>query len=441
MIPPSLFNQTRLLNVSSLRFIRDRSGVAYFSSSSFNLDSNIDSLKNKARAPHAHNNTPESIVSKIGRNLHRQPDHPLNIVKQRIEDYCQSYAMKKYKKIKTNENSCESDSNTIKFQIFDDMSPIVTKKRCFDDLLVKPDHVSRSPSDTYYLNDELLMRTHTSAHQTELISRGVNLFLCSGDCYRRDEIDSSHYPVFHQMEGVKIFHESELVPNDEERSNAIIEEDLKELLTGLAVHLFGKVEMKWSADYFPFTDPSFELEVNFRDQWLEVLGCGVIEPQVIFNAGREGSKGWAFGLGLERLAMILFQIPDIRLFWTDDKRFHNQFVGLSKDHQKLVTFVPYSKYPLCYKDVSFWLPSAGGNPSVSTYHSNDFYEVIRDVAGDLVEEVQLFDEFTNKKTGRTSHAYRINYRHMDRSLTNAEVDEIQFKLRHELVTRLGVELR
>lgn len=84
----------------------------------------------------------------------------------------------------------------------------------------------------------------------------------------------------------------------------IIEEDLQELLTGLARSLFGDVEMRWSPDYFPFTQPSFELEIYFQGRWLEVLGCGVVHDQVMGNAGRDGELGWAFGLGLERLAMV-----------------------------------------------------------------------------------------------------------------------------------------
>lgn len=100
----------------------------------------------------------------------------------------------------------------------------------------------------------------------------------------------------------------------------IIEDDLKRILTGLAVELFGAVQMRWKEDYFPFTRPSFELEIFFNNDWLEVLGCGVIHDQVMANAGKADRLGWAFGLGLERLAMVLFDIPDIRLFWSKDER-------------------------------------------------------------------------------------------------------------------------
>lgn len=204
---------------------------------------------------------------------------------------------------------------------------------------------------------------------------------------------------------------------------------MKSILTGLAVHLFGDVEMRWREDYFPFTTPSFELDIFFNGDWMEVLGCGVIHDLVMANAQKPALTGWAFGVGLERLAMVLFGIPDIRLFWSQDERFTSQFKA-----GKISKFQPYSKYPFCYKDVSFWLPQSG-------LHPNDVYELIRGIAGDLVERVELFDQFENKKTGRTSHAYRVTYRHMDRSLTNEEVDAIQESVREQLASKLQVTLR
>ncbi len=144
----------------------------------------------------------------------------------------------------------------------------------------------------------------------------------------------------------------------------------------MARELFGNdVEMRWNKDYFPFTDPSFELEVLFNGAWMEVLGCGVIHKEVLQNANKPNECGWAFGLGLERLAMVLFGIPDIRLFWTHDQRFLSQF----KENDSRTKFVPYSKFPLCYKDVSFWLPSENEEIAAKStrtkFHSHDVYDV------------------------------------------------------------------
>lgn len=363
-------------------------------------------------------NVTESIASRIGRNLHQRPFHPLNTIHQKIVEYY------------NNNNIIIEDStgDKDKFQVYNDLSPIVSTTNNFDLLRIPPDHVSRLPSDTYYLNADTVLRTHTSAHQVNLLRKGADRFLVTGDVYRRDEIDRSHYPVFHQMEGVKIVDKSGNKSASEGEQMAAIEQDLKQSLEGLAAHLFGPVDMRWVDEYFPFTHPSFELEIFFQDEWMEVLGCGVIHPQILENAGRTGEKGWAFGLGLERLAMILFQIPDIRLFWTDDERFHKQFAS-----GEIVTFQPYSKYPPCLKDVSFWISDG--------FHVNDLNEVIRDVAGDIAETVELIDVFTHPKTNRTSHCYRIVYRSMDRSLLNEEIDSLQEKVRVQLVERLNVELR
>jgi phenylalanyl-tRNA synthetase alpha chain len=351
-------------------------------------------------------NLPGNLASRVGRNLHRQPLHPLHTIQQKIQEYFGAI-----------------------YTVKDGLSPIVSTRQNFDQLGFPADHVSRSPSDTYYLDADTVLRTHTSAHQIDLLQSGLDRFLVTGDVYRRDEIDRSHYPVFHQTEGVQIFRAADLASLSEAAQTELIVSDLKTTLEGLAAHLFGaNTEMRWVDAYFPFTDPSVELEIFFQDEWLEVLGCGVIHPQILQNAGRPHDKGWAFGLGLERLAMILFGIPDIRLFWTDDDRFHSQFAS-----GEIVRFQSYSKYPPCYKDISFWIPQG--------FHVNDLNEVVRDVAGDLVEEVVLLDDFVHPKTQRTSHCYRISYRSMDRSLTNEEIDRLQERVRDQSAQGLGVELR
>lgn len=172
------------------------------------------------------------------------------------------------------------------------------------------------------------------------------------------------------MEGVRLFSDEELSQcTDRTARSQLIEKELKHVLSGLATHLFGDVPLRWREDYFPFTEPSFELEVYFNDDWLEVLGCGVIHDEVMRNAERPQQMGWAFGLGLERLAMVLFKIPDIRLFWSTDERFLGQF----REDQPIAPFVPYSKYPACYKDVSFWLPET--ILKMDDFYSNDVYEV------------------------------------------------------------------
>lgn len=349
------------------------------------------------------NNVSASVAQHIGRGLLQTAHHPLQILKSLIFAHF----------------AAEFPGT---FRALDDLSPVCSVQQTFDDLLIPKDHVSRRPSDTFYVDADTCLRPHTSAHQTELLRAGEEAFLVAGDVYRRDEIDQSHYPAFHQMEGVY------LVPEGEDQSGAAVEAHLKASLEGMVRAIFGDVKMRWVDAYFPFTEPSHELEIWFNDEWLEVLGCGVVHRDIMRGCGLEHRQGWAFGLGLERLAMVLFDVPDIRLFWTRDERFLEQF----RDG-RISTFQPYSKYPECLKDISFWVPE--------TFHENDFYSVVRDCGGDLIEKVKLIDEFQHPKTARKSHCYRIAFRSMDRSLTNAEIDEIQIGIRQASVDKLGVELR
>ncbi|KAJ3021861.1 UNVERIFIED_CONTAM: hypothetical protein HDU68_009429 [Siphonaria sp. JEL0065] len=394
-------------------------------------------------------NVGAAVLERIPRRLHRVANHPINIIKERIEDYFK----------KTNAN----------YKIVDALPPAVSTKMNFDQLLFDQNHPARSPSDTYYVNKDTVLRTHTSAHQSEVLaSKTSNVgYLLTADVYRRDEIDLSHYPVFHQMEGIRLFDRKGLLKETSEdfftplpkgakitdptglsnpesnpvQSHAHAQKDaelvglhLKRALEGLVWHLFGSdqnLEIRWIEAYFPFTSPSWEMEVFYNGKWLELLGCGVIQQEILDVSGNQDKIGWAFGLGLERIAMVMFGIPDIRLFWSTDSRFLSQFENHSTKQQ--ITFQPYSKYPACYKDVSFWCPEG--------FHDNDMFEVVRDVAGDLAEDCALIDTFKNPKTERFSKCFRINYRSMDRTLSNEDVDIIQDKVREEVAQRCKVELR
>ena len=221
-----------------------------------------------------------------------------------------------------------------------------------------------------------------------------------------------------------------------------------------------KLQVRWVEAYFPFTSPSFELEVYWQGEWLELLGSGVVKQKILNNAGLEDRIAWAWGIGLERLAMILFEIPDIRLFWSEDERFLKQF-----EKGKISRFVPYSKYPPSPRDVSFWVRggmapatplieqggravAAGGDARKAvpgeaedkTFHENDFMEIVRDVAGSLAEDVKLVDEFVHPRTGKKSLCYRVVYRSHDRTLEGAEVNALHEKIL-EKVKSLPVEIR
>ena len=392
---------------------------------------------------HMTNVTPK-ILSHLDRNLHIQKQHPLCLTKQNIVNYM--YA-------KYSHHRGTSHRGLPVFSVHEQISPVVTLEQNFDNLLVPKDHVSRKKSDSYYVDSGHMLRAHTSAHQSDLIKMGLDNFLVVGDVYRRDEIDATHYPVFHQVEGVRLI-DQQMAPGvqlfesgDREPGKQgvhtldaarLVEADLKECLLGLAKHLFGdKIQYRWVDCYFPFTHPSWELEVLHNGDWLEVLGCGVMEQEILYSAGVQDKVGWAFGLGLERLAMVLYGIPDIRLFWSTDTGFLSQFSAASPDTK--VLYKAHSKFPQCTNDLSFWLPSKETEEDL--FSPNDFYDLVRDIGGDIVEQVRLVDEFTHPKTGRTSQCYRIVYRHMSKTLTQAEANKTHKSIEEAAVQNLDVTIR
>lgn len=421
---------------------------------------------------------PSSILSYLPRKLQLQPSHPVSITRQIIES---------------------SFSSPI-FTHYNDLHPIVTVAENFDSLGFPEDHPGRSRTDTYYINKDTVLRTHASAHEAEIFRNNKSEgYTISADVYRRDAIDRSHYPVFHQMEGARTWDRRKVPGGDiakaiktdldrlpehglsiedlnptihAERNPLQAEHHTPEEVEAIAAHLKRSLEcvvvelfsrahtatiaaghvnanpleplrVRWIEAYFPFTSPSWELEVFWQGDWLELLGCGVTKQDVLINARVPDQIGWAFGVGLERVAMLLFSIPDIRLFWSKDPRFLNQF----SSEEKLHTFVPFSRYPECYKDVSFWLRSSsssgggGMKSNAQDFHENDVMEIVRDVGSDLVEDVRLVDEFVHPLSRRKSLCYRINYRSLERTLRNEEVNQLHENVRKQLVEKLGVELR
>ena len=213
------------------------------------------------------------------------------------------------------------------------------------------DHPARSKSDTYYVDDKNILRTHDTVmwyyylncpEIKERIAQKKPLgVMCYGKVYRKDEIDSRHMNIFHQMGGLY------LIP-DSERMFAL--DDLKDVLSQIVKALFGaEVQYRFLEDVFPYTDPSTQVEVNINGKWVEILGSGMPKKSVMKKFGLEGYNGWAFGFGLERLAIISMDLPDIRLLWSTDERVKKQLHLGQK-------FVEVSKYPPVVRDISFVVP-------------------------------------------------------------------------------------
>jgi phenylalanyl-tRNA synthetase alpha chain len=166
-----------------------------------------------------------------------------------------------------------------------------------------------------------------------------------------------------------------------------------------------------------------------RGEWLEVLGSGMPKASVLKKMGVEGYHGWAFGFGIERLAIISMALPDIRLLWSTDERIKKQLVLGN-------AFKEVSKYPPVVRDISFIV--------TSDFTPNNYFDLVRDVAGDLVEEVALLDRYENEEkfgVGKLSYAYRITYRSIDRTLTSEEVDAVHKKLEEATTATYGAQVR
>lgn len=216
----------------------------------------------------------------------------------------------------------------------------------------------------------------------------------------------------------------------------LVEANLKQTITNLFQTLFPNVaslKSRWIDASFPFTHPSWEYEIEINGKWYELLGCGIIQHKVLENSGlTKDYIGWAFGLGLERIAMIMYGIPDIRLFWTKDSGFLSQFAF--DDSNKTVEYKPISVYPQCINDLSMWMNTKQIDPS-------DFYDLVRTLGGDLIEQVMLIDEFFHKKKQKHSQTYRIIYRSMDRTLTKNEINVIHKDIENHCRRLFDVEIR
>ena len=199
----------------------------------------------------------------------------------------------------------------------------------FEALNIPPDHPARDMQDTFYVSDRVLLRTHTSPVQIRVMKKyplPIRI-IAPGRVYRRD-FDVSHTPMFHQVEGLLV-------------DEGVTFAELKGTLQEFARRIFGEeTKVRFRPSFFPFTEPSAEMDIGCvicggegcrvckGTGWLEILGCGMVDPEVFKSVGYNTEKvtGYAFGLGVERIAMLKFGIDDIRLFFENDLRFLSQFV-------------------------------------------------------------------------------------------------------------------
>ncbi len=307
---------------------------------------------------------------------------------------------------------------------------IIPSNILFDLFNMPPGHPARSKSDTYYVDDQNVLRTHDTVFwyyyltHPEIKKRIANKetlgAICYGKVYRKDEIDSKHMNVFHQFGGLYIG------PDDKVK---ITPDDLKNALSEIGKSVFGETNFRFYEHNFPYTDPSFEMEAEIKGNWMEMLGSGMVRKSVLSNFGLEGYHGWAYGFGLERLAIASMDLPDIRLLWSNDVRVKKQLHLGQK-------YVEVSKFPPITRDISFIVND--------DFVPNDYFDLIRDIGGDLVEQVELLDKYQDEKkfgTGKISYTYRVVYRSHEQTLKTEEVEPLQNKLYEQTKSIYNAKLR
>ena len=230
-------------------------------------------------------------------NLNKElgAEHPINQVKNFLINILRNYGF------------IEIDGPEIESEEFN-----------FDMLNIKKSHPARQMHDTFYIQDKsFVLRTHTSPVQIRsmLNSQPPFAFTSAGKVYRKDD-DSTHLPMFHQVEGIYV---------DQEVTFA----HLKDLIHKIIYAIFGEhVEIRFRPSFFPFTEPSAEVDILSKNgKWLEILGCGIVNPAVLNNCNIDSNKfsGLAFGLGIERIAMLKHEVSDIREFYKSNLDFLRQF--------------------------------------------------------------------------------------------------------------------
>lgn len=201
---------------------------------------------------------------------------------------------------------------------FDDYPEIETEYHNFDGLNTPSWHPSRDLHDSFYTAQSRVMRTHTSAfqvHAMKAFGPPPLRAMTAGRCYRRDEIDDKHFPIFHQLDAIAIGRTTSFA-------------DLKHtLFTLLTTFLGSDIQLRFRPSYFPFTTPSAEVDVLYRGRWMELLGSGMMRPEVLRNGGidPEQWRGFAFGMGIDRITMAKYNIEDIRSLYENEAAFLTQF--------------------------------------------------------------------------------------------------------------------
>ncbi|MGF7229036.1 MAG: hypothetical protein ACQR33_03560 [Candidatus Saccharibacteria bacterium] len=304
-------------------------------------------------------------------------------------------------------------------------NPIVAIEDNYDNLLISKDNISRSSTYTHYVDKEHVLRTHTSAHLPGILrelSRRSDwedvVILLPGLAYRRDVSDKKHVSEVHMLEMWRVVKNSKRQP--------VIKDDLLTVVNGVAATAAPGWKLRIIDSPHPYTNGGIEVNAVRGDRDIEILECGLIKDDILANAGLDPKthSGWALGMGLDRLVMILKDIPDVRYLRSTNPKIAEQMINL--EHYQEV-----SNQPAIRRDMSYSVPER--------YVEEDISADIRDALGDksdTLEEVEILGETSYEdlpdiarerlgcQPGQKNVLIRITLRHLERSITNDEANEI-----------------
>lgn len=302
-------------------------------------------------------NLSPNVNEKIGTNFHNLQGHPICEVKNKI-----------YKHFP-------------KFDIFDNISPRIQKEDNVDHLFVSEGYNLSCDVNSYHLDDKRMLRTWMSIYRNDFLKRGIFKFLLSGEVFRRDVLDKFHYPVFYQLFGTCI------CDNPETHIHAII----CELLSTITPNREYKSKT---------TIHGYEYSTKIGGEFIKILNCGLINDEVVRRTGIDGETGWYLTVGLDRLAMVAFDISDINMLWN----WHNSAIWPEKN--------------VFYRDLEFVLPDG--------FRYNIFCEIIREASKNLISDIKVL---LSAHLGiKSLKKFRFTYRGITQELTSGEVEYLHQRI-------------
>ncbi|XP_031626381.1 probable phenylalanine--tRNA ligase, mitochondrial isoform X1 [Contarinia nasturtii] len=377
----------------------------------------------------------------VGANLYAKSNHPLRLTHEEVTAFFKKWF---------NENI----DNTIELPVHKNLDPL------------EPNTSTEKVPNAFYVNKDLILRTHTINREVNYLKSGLDNFILICDLYRQCEMDELHFPAFHRMNIIrtknceKLLRRSKQKETQQAQTATHLKDEYQTALIEMAKHFLGTdVKYRWTDANLAATEPSSVFEVYHKDDWYRISGGGLIKNEIFERSERsEYSAGWEIGIGLDRLAMILFNIFDIRLLWNSSPIFLNRFRP-QKISEKLQTKIESSpnnatksviekivqptslhgskKKTKCEKHISFILPE---NQDLESFPSDQLCKYILQHTDNAAKKVDVYDTFYNSKLNTYVLNLKVEYQ-IGRHRTKDEINSIHNSARAHAAHNFNLTLK